>query len=174
MWGVPRRNPLFVGRERELALLDQRLAAEPAPEAAEGELVLSEAARGRQAMAQRVKRRRRATPSGITQLEAMGIGGVGKTQLAVEYCHRSYPSRYSLIIWLRAESPELIAEDLRRLAADVGIDVAVKESQEIYTEIRTRLYNAKCPWLVVVRASTPRARTEERREMKRGEERRGG
>ena len=61
------------------------------------------------------------------------MGGVGKTQLAVEFCHRHYAaakpeaaggassSGYSVVIWLRAETAEVLAADLRALAADCGI-----------------------------------------------------
>jgi tetratricopeptide (TPR) repeat protein/tRNA A-37 threonylcarbamoyl transferase component Bud32 len=39
-----------------------------------------------------------------------GLGGVGKTQLAVEYAYR-YSDRYRLVAWIRAEEPETLAAD---------------------------------------------------------------
>ena len=60
LWGVPPRNPQFVGREAELAQTDAAMARATAG-----------AGRG-----------------GLTTLELVGMGGVGKTQLAVEYCYR--------------------------------------------------------------------------------------
>jgi len=121
---VPRRNDLFSGREPELALIERKL----------------DPAQGKLAVAVSGKESPRSKPSGW---------GVGKTQLAIEYCHRSFPHHYSLVIWLRAESSDLIAHDFRRLAADVGIDVMGKRSSENNQEIRARLYHARYPWLIV-------------------------
>jgi hypothetical protein len=119
---VPRRNDLFSGREPELALIERKLGSERSSAGKAGGGGFRK---------------------GITQVETVGLGGVGKTQLAIEYCHRSFPHRYSLVIWLRAESSDLIAHDFRRLAADVGIDVMGKRSSEINQEIRARLYHAR-------------------------------
>ena len=44
-----------------------------------------------------------------------GLGGVGKTQLALEYAHR-YASEYSIIWWIDAEQPVLLPEQFARLA----------------------------------------------------------
>ena len=42
--------------------------------------------------------------------------------------------RYGLVVWLRAESAEALAADLRALAADNGIGVAGLRTEEVVAE----------------------------------------
>ena len=48
-----------------------------------------------------------------------GIGGVGKTELAVEYAHL-FANEYHLVWWIDAERPELVGEQLAALATAAG------------------------------------------------------
>jgi tetratricopeptide (TPR) repeat protein len=49
-----------------------------------------------------------------------GLGGVGKTQLAIEYAHR-YASDYQVIWWIRADQTALVRSSLAGLAQRLGI-----------------------------------------------------
>ena len=45
-----------------------------------------------------------------------GLGGVGKTQIALEFAYR-YAGDYDVVWWLRAEEPATLAADFAQLAA---------------------------------------------------------
>src|SRR5262249_49437551 len=70
MVNVPRRNPLFTGRDAELKAIFEAFA--------------------------------RDRTAALTQALA-GLGGIGKTQTAVEFAHR-HSDGYRAVLWARAES----------------------------------------------------------------------
>ncbi len=85
-WGVPSpRNLFFTGREAILKTLHTYLSAEQTA----------------------------ATASRIVALQ--GLGGVGKTQVALEYAYR-HALEYRAIFWIEAETPERVLFSLQRIA----------------------------------------------------------
>lgn len=66
-----------------------------------------------------------------------GLGGVGKTQLALEYAYR-HVNEYEGVWWLRAETPATLAEDYAGLAPCLGITV-VADQDAVLREVQTKL-----------------------------------
>ncbi|MFF3327744.1 TIR domain-containing protein, partial [Streptomyces sp. NPDC002889] len=70
-----------------------------------------------------------------------GRGGVGKTQLAIEYGHR-FAGEYELAWWIHSEEPALIPDQLAALAVKTGAaqaDTPPREALEaLAEELRTR------------------------------------
>jgi TIR domain/NB-ARC domain len=56
-----------------------------------------------------------------------GLGGVGKTQLALEYAHR-YQADYDLVWWIVAEAPGAVPAGLAELGARLGL---VQDSSQV-------------------------------------------
>jgi Tfp pilus assembly protein PilF len=76
---------------------------------------------GREALLTRV--RTDLTSTSTVALQALyGLGGVGKTQLAIEYCHR-YGADYDLIGWINAERADLIPDELVTLASELRLRI---------------------------------------------------
>jgi tetratricopeptide (TPR) repeat protein len=104
---------------------------------------------GRTALMEDLANRLEAGPVAVVALR--GIGGIGKSQLALEFAYRQLESgRYHLAAWVRADSPVTIAEDLAALAPLVGIS-GVSED-EIVSETAERVVNTLRhlrDWIVV-------------------------
>jgi tetratricopeptide (TPR) repeat protein len=67
----------------------------------------------------------------VVQAQALhGLGGVGKTQLALEYAHR-HAGDYDLIWWTAAEPPAAIPAQLVALARRLGIPEAADQAETI-------------------------------------------
>ena len=56
-----------------------------------------------------------------------GLGGIGKTQLALEYAHR-FAHEYAIVWWVHAETPMTLAADFAALAQP--LDLPAKDERE--------------------------------------------
>jgi len=84
----------------------------------------------------------------ITQPQAIiGLGGIGKTQLALHYCY-SHLVDYDLICWLPAEEPATLAVAYTGLASALGLDPATPDQPALIAAIRAKLERT-AGWLLV-------------------------
>ncbi len=102
---------------------------------------------GRDGMLAELRRRLYAGAGTLVVQALYGLGGVGKTQLALEYAHR-FAADYDLVWWIDAEQPVLIAEQLAGLAARLGLPIGATVAdtvERLLAELRHRTR-----WLLVV------------------------
>ena len=77
-----------------------------------------------------------------------GLGGIGKTQTAIEYCHR-HRDRYHHLIWATASSPEELAAryaELARLGGLAGPAAPVEQAAASFL----RWLSIRSSWLLVL------------------------
>jgi tetratricopeptide (TPR) repeat protein/transcriptional regulator with XRE-family HTH domain len=130
LWNIPyRRNPYFTGRDELLHLLDQHLSA-----AKQGELTTT----------YRVA---------LTQPQAIkGLGGIGKTQIAVEYAYRAREQgKYIHTLWMNAASKEALMTSFTALAELLPEFPAKNETdqQKLVEGIKSWLEQCKQRWLLI-------------------------
>ena len=76
-----------------------------------------------------------------------GMGGVGKTQLAIEYAHR-YAAEYNVVWWIAAEPADRIESQFNALAAELGRAQPEAETAVMRRAVLSGLRESG-PWLLV-------------------------
>ncbi|HET8839810.1 MAG TPA: helix-turn-helix transcriptional regulator, partial [Ktedonobacteraceae bacterium] len=131
LWMVPyARNPHFTGRDNLLKRLAEELSLEK----------LDDATNTRQAI--------------LGQPRAVkGLGGIGKTQIAVEYAYRARSQkRYTHTLWINAASEEAILTSFQLLAQQIPNFVTKDEKDQRRLIAAVRCWMEQCPqpWLLIV------------------------
>ena len=115
VWSVPARNPFFLGRDRLLTALHDRL-------------------------------HRLGADGAVAVVPLQGMGGVGKTQLAIEYAHR-HAGDYQAVWWISVENLTVATAELVRLAATLSLP-ADGPTDEVLTGLWAALAE-RTDWLLI-------------------------
>src|SRR4051794_3565554 len=75
-----------------------------------------------------------------------GMGGVGKTQLAIEYAFR-FASEYELVWWFDAEQPVVVYDQFSRLAERLGLSAGLPGPDAVSAVLET--LSARERWLLI-------------------------
>ena len=132
--GTP-MGPRYPGRHPDIANLPARNAAF----AGRGDLLAE------------LRERLQEGSAAVVPAQALyGLGGVGKTQLALEYAHR-YQANYDLIWWIVSEAPGAIPAGLAELAARLGLvdDIAQVADQEQLAAMVLEDLRQREQWLLI-------------------------
>jgi tetratricopeptide (TPR) repeat protein/transcriptional regulator with XRE-family HTH domain len=86
----------------------------------------------------------------LTQAQAIsGLGGIGKTQIAVEYAYR-YREHYSAVLWVSASSRDAFISDFVMLAAFLDLPEKSEHDQEIVISAVKRWLSSNTNWLLII------------------------
>ncbi|MDV3351271.1 tetratricopeptide repeat protein [Leptothoe sp. LEGE 181152] len=88
------------------------------------------------------------TVTAITQVQAIsGLGGIGKTQTAVEYAYR-YKQHYSYVFWVNADTQSNLTTDFANLANQLVLPIAQGTQEEKIPAVRAWLAHNN-NWLLI-------------------------
>ncbi len=133
------RNALFTGREAQLAQLAQALAEDVAKDFAKD-------FRGLEDLGSLPPR---SLPAVLITQAVTGMGGVGKTQLAVEFAYR-YGYRFKGVHWLDLRDPALFEEQVAACGEAMGLPRVEGEDLPAYVGRVLATWKAEGPRLLIL------------------------
>ncbi len=89
-------------------------------------------------------------PIALNQSQALsGLGGIGKTQLAVEYAYR-YRQHYQAVLWARAASRDTLIADFVSMASLLHLPEQADQDQLRVVEALKRWLTQHTGWLLIL------------------------
>ncbi len=86
----------------------------------------------------------------LTQAQAInGLGGIGKTQIALEYAYR-YRDDYQAIFWINASTRETLNTDLAALVTTLGLPEQYERDQDIVLPVIKHWLATHAQWLLIL------------------------
>jgi len=85
---------------------------------------------GRSELLEALRDRLSADITAVMPQALYGLGGVGKTQVALEYAHR-FAANYDIVWWIPAEQPSMIRGSLVELAQQLGLPPGSDASETV-------------------------------------------
>jgi len=121
IWNVPfRRNPFFSGRDTVLHTLHQALT-----------------------------RQRTAVLTQVQTQAISGLGGIGKTQTAIEYAYR-YRDEYRVVLWAKADSREALSSDFVAIAGVLQLPEKDAQDQSLTVNAIKQWLERSTDWLLIL------------------------
>jgi tetratricopeptide (TPR) repeat protein len=77
-----------------------------------------------------------------------GLGGIGKTQTAVEYAYR-YQHEYTAVLWARADSREALTTNFVTMADILGLSLSHEQDQHRVVHAVLQWFNTHTNWLLI-------------------------
>lgn len=85
----------------------------------------------------------------LTQTQAIiGLGGIGKTQTAVEYAYR-YAGEYQTVLWVRGDSREALESDFVRIANFLDLPKQNQQDQKLVVNAVKHWLQTNSGWLLI-------------------------
>ena len=75
-----------------------------------------------------------AITASATAATVHGLGGIGKTRAAIEYAHR-HADEFTALLFVRAESPASLQQNLASLCGSLVLDLPEKEARETEVQV---------------------------------------
>ena len=78
-----------------------------------------------------------------------GLGGIGKTQLAIEYAYR-HRNDYQYIFWVRADTNELLILDYTEIANSLDLPMKDEKDQRLIVRAVINWLQSHTDWLLIL------------------------
>jgi len=91
---------------------------------------------------------RKSSKASVLPQTLHGMGGVGKTQLVVEYVYR-HIEEYDLVWWIPAEQTSSVLSSLTQLAERLGLPTTAEDQQQTARTVLDALASSDLSWLLV-------------------------